>query len=285
MDSKPLAEALIWGLDFSSAPSRRKPIWQASGAWRGERVQLQALTPIFSLSAFETLLETPGPWVAGFDLPLGLPRCFVDDMGWEGGLPEVMRQLQTRFPDRKAWRDGIDAWRNSQPPGTVLPHRACDLLLPAGARSTSPLQTRYVPVALMLYEGLPRLLASGASLPGQSAGDVQRVALEAYPGWLALRVLGRRSYKNHADAARRAARAELLLALEQDRAGLGFGVNCPIELRQLMLDDASGDPLDALICLMQAAWASRQAQWGQAAEIDPVEGWIVGANLSQRQPA
>ncbi len=277
MDSKPSTETLLWGVDFSSAPSRRKPIWQAIGEWRGEQVQLRALTPHYSLADFEKVLAEPGPWLGGFDLPLGLPACFVRDMGWGSDLPQVAQQMRGRFPDRKAWRIGIDAWRATQPAGQVLPHRACDVLLPEGARSTSPLQTRYVPVALMLYEGLPRLLASGATLPGQVTGDPHRIALEAYPGWLALRVLGRRSYKNKDDPARRAARLELLEALEQDAAGLGLSVQCPEALRQCMLDDASGDPLDALICLLQAAWASRQSRWGQPVALNPIEGWILGA--------
>ena len=40
------------------------------------------------------------------DLPLGLPRCFVDDMAWPADLPGLVHQLRHRFPDRKAWRVG-----------------------------------------------------------------------------------------------------------------------------------------------------------------------------------
>jgi len=28
---------------------------------------------------------------------------------------------------------------------------------------------------------------------------------------------------------------------------------------------------------VQAAWAQRQACWGLPAQVDPLEGWIVGA--------
>ncbi|MDD4887517.1 MAG: DUF429 domain-containing protein, partial [Thiomonas sp.] len=44
-----------------------------------------------------------------------------------------------------------------------------------------------------------------------------------------------------------------------------------------MLLDASGDSLDAALCLLQAAWASarRTQNWGLPPQIDPVEGWIV----------
>jgi hypothetical protein len=49
-----------------------------------------------------------------------------------------------------------------------------------------------------------------------------------------------------------------------------------------LVDDASGDSLDAVLCLVQAAWAvSRQAQgatrYGLPDDMDPLEGWIVTA--------
>lgn len=275
MDSKPPAEAVFWGVDFSSAPSRRKPIWWASGRWVGGRLRLESLNPLTGMADFEALLRQPGPWVGGFDLPLGLPRRFADDQGWGPDAGGLARSLRAAHADRAAWKRAIDAWRAGHP--GALPHRRCDTLLPAGARSTSPLQTRYVPVALMLFEGLPRLIAAGVSLPGQARGDAQRVALEAYPGWLARAVLGRRSYKNAADVERRAAREELVDALLADAAGLGLRCELPAPLRALMLADASGDPLDAWLCLLQAAWAWRQPGWGQPADVDPLEGWIVGA--------
>ena len=47
------------------------------------------------------------------------------------------------------------------------------------------------------------------------------------------------------------------------------------------LADASGDRLDAVLCLLQAAWALRQHEQGHACwglpEFDPLEGWIATA--------
>lgn len=275
MDSKPPANSAFWGVDFSSAPSRRKPIWWACGRWADGLLRLDALTPLPRMADFEALLREPGPWVGGFDLPLGIPRRFADDQGWGPDAAGLARGLRAAHTDRAAWKRAIDAWRADHP--GPLPHRRCDTALPAEARSTSPLQTRYVPVALMLFEGLPRLIEAGVSLPGQAAGDPQRVALEAYPGWLARAVLGRRSYKNADDAERRQARVELINGLLADAAGLGLALALPTTLRQCMVDDASGDPLDAWLCLLQAAWAAGRPGWGQPAGLDPVEGWIVGA--------
>ena len=47
-------------------------------------------------------------------------------------------------------------------------------------------------------------------------------------------------------------------------------------------NDPKGDRLDAVLCLMQAAWAQRQREqgdtrWGLPADMDPVEGWILSA--------
>ena len=47
--------------------------------------------------------------------------------------------------------------------------------------------------------------------------------------------------------------------------------------RDALVDDARGDALDAVLCLMQAAWASKQPGWGLPANLDPLEGWIVSA--------
>ena len=47
--------------------------------------------------------------------------------------------------------------------------------------------------------------------------------------------------------------------------------------RDALVADAQGDLIDALLCLVQAAWASTQPGYGLPAEVDPIEGWIVSA--------
>ena len=46
-------------------------------------------------------------------------------------------------------------------------------------------------------------------------------------------------------------------------------------MRAPLVADASGDRLDAVLCLAQAAAASRLERYGLPDEIDAVEGWIV----------
>ena len=48
------------------------------------------------------------------------------------------------------------------------------------------------PVAYMLHEGVPLLIAAGVHMPALHEGDATRVALEAYPGLLARELIGAR---------------------------------------------------------------------------------------------
>lgn len=151
------------------------------------------------------------------------------------------------------------------------------------------------PVAFMLHAGLPLLLQAGITLPGlhdgaasnrNDVGQPMRVALEAYPGLLAREVLGRRSYKSD-DKARQTperliARKDLITALEQGQTRLQLHLKLSHAQRDALVDDGSGDALDAVLCLMQAAWAqvrfaAGDPLYGLPADLDPLEGWIITA--------
>jgi hypothetical protein len=137
----------------------------------------------------------------------------------------------------------------------------------------------------MLHAGVPLLRAAGVQLPAHgpdavAAGPAEapaRVALEAYPGLLAHELLGRRSYKNSDAPDRLIARKDIVDALEQGRTRLGLRLKLGTAQREALVDDASGDRLDAALCLVQAAWASSQAGYGLPKEVDVVEGWITSA--------
>ena len=64
----------LLGVDFTSAPSPRKPITVARGTLRDACVSLQRVDALPDFAAFEALLREAGPWVGAFDLPFGLPR-------------------------------------------------------------------------------------------------------------------------------------------------------------------------------------------------------------------
>ena len=126
-------------------------------------------------------------------------------------------------------------------------------------------------------------------MPGLCDGDPDRVALEAYPGLLARSVLGGISYKsddkNRQTSERLIARKRLIHALECGQAPLLQTMGVRLKLshaqRDALADDACGDSLDAVICLLQAAWGLAQHQAGHPRyglpPCDPLEGWIVTA--------
>ncbi len=267
------------GCDFSSSPTRRKPIVLASGQVLGTRVQLQGLKTFETLEAFGHWLTQPGEWVGGFDLPFGLPRELVETLGWPTDWSACMDHYATL--SREQIRDQFAAFCNARPLGGKFAHRATD-----GPAGSSP-SMKWVnpPVAYMMHAGVPLLRRAGVHLPGLCDGDRRRVALEAYPGLLAREVLGNTSYKSDDKAKqtpeRLLARRELLSALERGQTRLGLRLVARHALMNRLAEDASGDALDATLCLMQAAWSEQQHAAGHPCYglpgCDPLEGWIATA--------
>jgi hypothetical protein len=268
---------MLLGCDFSSAPTRRKPIVLAFGRIEASRVVLGRIEKVDSLQAFGQFLAQPGDWVGGFDVPFGLPRELVEHLGW----PTDWRACMAHYAQlsRAEIRDTFAAYCDARPAGAKFAHRRFDKL----AGSSPSMKWVNPPVAYMLHAAVPLLLAAGVHIPGLHAGDTRRVALEAYPGLLAREVLERRSYKSDDKAKqtpdRLIARKDLLAALEQGRTRLGLRLKCTHAQHDALVADASGDTLDAVLCMLQAAWAVQQGAplYGLPADLDPLEGWIVTA--------
>ncbi len=270
------ARAAILGVDFTSAPRRAKPIVVARGrAERGAFV-LDAIEPLADWAAFERLLAVPGPWIGGFDFPFGLPREAVRDLGWPTTWGALVCHCAAM--GRESFRATLDAYRARRPAGDKYPHRTTDR--PAG--SHSPIKLVNPPVALMFLEGAPRLAAADLHIPGLRDGDTARVAVEAYPGFAA-RALTRESYKSDEarkqTPARRTARAAIMRALRRDGGPLGLRLTGDPAVLAALVDDATGDRLDAVLAALQAAWCWRRRarNFGLPLRIDPLEGWIATA--------
>jgi Protein of unknown function (DUF429) len=267
---------LLLGIDFTSAPSRRKPITVARGMLAGSRLALQRVDALSDFESFEAMLRERGPWLGAFDFPFGLPRELVEALHWPRDWLALMYHYAA-LP-RATIREQFAAFCAARPAGRKFAHRACDI--PAG--SSPSMKWVNPPVAYMLHAGVPRLIDAGVHLPALHHGDATRVALEAYPGLLARELIGARSYKSDDKAKqtpeRLIARKDLLEALEQGKSRLGIRVAMSHAQRDALAADASGDRLDALLCLVQAAWASTRAHHGLPSEVDPLEGWIVTAD-------
>ena len=269
----------LLGIDFTSAPTRKKQITVAHGHIQRDCVSLRRVDTLPTFGEFEALLRQPGPWIGAFDFPFGLPRELIEALGWPREWPALVRHYAAL--SRPQIRDAFAAFCAARPAGTKFAHRACDI--PAG--SSPSMKWVNPPVAFMLHAGAPRLLDAGVHLPGLSEGDVTRVALEAYPGLLARELIARRSYKSDTRAQqtpeRLIARKDIVDALEQGRTRLGLRLRLTHAQRDALAADASGDRLDAVLCLMQAAWASLRPRHGLPTQIDPLEGWIVSAVPAQ----
>lgn len=274
-----MSDAVI-GCDFTSSPSRRKPIVLASGRSSGGRVQLLKLERLDTLGSLGAWLQQAQPWVGGFDMPFGLPRELVVQLGWPTEWLACIRHYSS-LP-REQIRSTFKAFCDARPVGGKFAHRATD-----GPAGSSP-SMKWVnpPVAYMLHAGVPLLLQAGVLLPGLHGGDPQRVALEAYPGLLAREILGNRSYKSDDRAKqtpeRLIARKDLITALENGATRLQLRLKLSHAQRDALADDASGDSLDAVLCMLQAAWAQQKHEagaprYGLPEQVDGLEGWIITA--------
>jgi len=281
------ASPVLVGCDFSSSPSPRKPIVVALGHAKAGRVQLQSLLRLHTLAAFADWLQQPHAWVGGFDLPFGLPRELVAHLKWPTDwLPCMQHYAALRRADI---RNTFKAFCDARPVGGKFAHRATDT--PAG--SSPSMKWVNPPVAYMLHAGVPLLIDAGVTLPrlhtpAATSTTPSRIALEAYPGLLARELIGNTSYKSDDKTKqtpdRLIARKQLLQALEIGQTRLGLRLKLTHAQHDTLVDDASGDSLDAVLCMVQAAWAQAQFEAGDAhyglPVCDPLEGWIVSASAT-----
>jgi hypothetical protein len=272
----------VFGIDFTSAPSRRKPISCVECRLDGTTLRFVALHLWPDFEGFTSFLASPGPWIAGLDFPFGQSRRFIETIGWpqdwEGYVGHVASMSRASFVA------ALTDYRTPRAAGDKEHRREVD----KATGAISPQKLFGVPVGLMFYEGARRLLASDIHIPLLRPGDRSRIVVEAYPGVRVREMIGRRSYKND-DRARQtadqlAARREVLAQLlsRDPEAPHGLQITAPMTLA----DDPSGDALDALICAVQAAWATLQpdGRFGIPAGADPLEGWICDPGIAVIAP-
>jgi len=284
-----LAGDLLLGVDFTSAPSRRKPITVAIGRWnaarRRPRYRLVEVLGLETLDEFRRFLETSGPWLGGFDLPFGQPRPLVEHEGWPTEWPAFV-EFYCGCP-RPLLRETFRRWCDARPPGHKFAWRKTDT--PAG--SSPAMRWANPPVAWMMHAGIGPMLAAGLAFPAHrrppARGRPRRIALEAYPGFTARQVC-RESYKSDVIAAqtapRAAARRTILAALVAGTAGLDVRLEISAAWSRRLLADGGGDLIDAVICGLQAGHAAMRRDYGLPRDLDPLEGWIAAVPPSPPVP-
>ena len=269
----------VFGVDFTSAPQPRKPITCVEACLSGDRLIVEQLYNFTDFVQFEAFLQTPGPWVAGFDFPFGQPRKLVTNLGWATDWDKYVKHLaclgQTGF------EQVIKEYRNSRPAGDKHHMRTTDRL----ARSVSPMMLAGVPVGKMFFQGAPRLLFSGLNIhPCRPTAD-NRTALEAYPALVARKFIQSQGYKNDKKPkqtpAQEMARRDLVEGLLSSQLPKQYGLSLEIKttMAEVLVLDPSADQLDSLLCAIQAGWAISQPLFGIPTDCDPTEGWIVDPAL------
>jgi Protein of unknown function (DUF429) len=271
----------IYGLDFTSAPNRRKPLVALGCALEDAVLRVEGAEEMTHLAGFECFLAKSGPWVCGMDFPFGQPRSLVSALGWpegwEGYVGEVAGLSKEEF------EGAIRADMARRPAGNKYRYRLAD----RRSGSSSAMMLFRVPVGKMFYRGAPRLLEAGVRVEPCRRTGSDRVAVEAYPAIVARRFLARASYKNDERSkqttAHRAAREKLVAGLGSEalREVYGFVVEMDRSWERQFVRDPSADALDSLLCAVQAAWAytRKDEDYGVPPECEPNEGWILDPEL------
>lgn len=271
----------IFGLDFTSAPTRRKPITCASCRLQATQLTVQACLALPSFADFEAFLGQDGPWFAACDFPFGQPRKLIERLNWPAewqAYVECIVQL-----GKFGFEEALNRYREQQPVGDKLHLRVTDRL--AGA--CSPMMLHRIPVGKMFFQGVPRLLAAGVSILPCHPTPADRIAVEGYPALVARHWSQRRSYKSDEHAkqtpAQRAVRQAIVAGIRSPELHSLYGITLSItdELAEQLINEPMGDQLDAVLCAIQAAWAYTQRERGYG--IPPgheAEGWIVGAGYN-----
>jgi hypothetical protein len=267
----------VLGLDFTSAPSKRKPITCVESSLKGCTLVAERLRTLNSLEEFETFLQHDGPWIAGIDLPFGQPRRLIDNIGWPANSwEEYVGFLSQRSAEE--FDQILKGYKKDRPKGDKQHLRRTDEL----AGSKSPMMMYGVPVGKMFFRGAPLLAKSLACIIPCRPTDSDRLVVEAYPGIVA-RKWSDGSYKGESPSkdttARKMQREGILSKILSSSLTELYGLELHMEgiSAETLISDPKGDRLDSLLCTIQAAWAysAKQDGFGIPADADPLEGWIV----------
>lgn len=264
----------IYGIDFTSTPSSKKPLTCISCEFDNETLFCREVILLNDFPKFEAALLREGPWVAGIDFPFSLPRKFIQNMDWPLEWRDYV-SLVSKL-SRAEFKNLLDAYKKPRPSGDKEHRRETDKMF----GGVSPQKQYGVPVAQMFHAGAPKLLASEANIAFLRKTPDDRMIFEAYPGALARQIIGRIPYKSDTKSKQTTPQQNARLELFEKLCSEKFSelLTFKIKANKFWADDPSGDKLDALLCAVQAAyaWKHRHSNYGVQKDVDPTEGWIVG---------
>lgn len=302
----------VYGIDFTSSPSARdsqakaaKWMTLASCNLEGKLLIIDSFEKLNGekkddYSPFVSTLSSDGPWIAGIDVPFGMPlecieyfrwlRC--DDAGQDWST--YVERCRT-VNNRKKFKQLIESWRhpiktNSKGENErVRKYRLVDK--PIGAQS--PMNCIRPAVGSMFYEVCGRIRSSPASIPPVRIREGEtRTIVEAYPRLVADRFIGNNNYKE-ADGLEDVRKhiLEQMSCNESDsivRTWYGVSIEIEDDLANQCVKDRDGDKLDSVMCALQAAWSWKSPNRGMpicdssvVQSVIALEGWVADPYLSK----
>lgn len=279
---------LIYGVDFTSAPSKTKPIVCAIAQLHPSNCSISTLTiegfeRFDDLEIFMDFLRRSPKWIAGVDFPLGLPRRLIENLQWGSWQAYVQRVGQMT---KQEFVETLNQYRQGRAVGDREHLRETDRLRGA----ISPMKVYGVPVGKMFFAGAPRMLKAGFSiLPCYPTQD-SRIVMEVYPALVARSLIDKRTGKQSYKSDTRQKQTTAMYDLRQQminawrRSPDYHPIQAQYQLQLAISDrlcdecvaDATGDTIDAIFASIQTAWSWQQPNLGIPESCDRLEGWICG---------
>lgn len=271
----------VYGIDLTSAPSHRKPITCADCTLEYGIMYFNDIKYIETFDRFDEFLTNGTEWIAGMDFPFGQPRKLICNLGWPLSWKDYVGFIDKM--GRQKFEDTLKEYRKQRPEGDKHHLRDTDKI----AKSCSPMMLCGVPVGKMFFQGSPRLLKSGVSILPCHKNGSQRIVVEAYPKLVTKKLITKPQYKNDTKKKQtsqlRKARQEIVKNLRSGciRFYYGFDVALKEDFATKIIDDPTGDCLDAFLCAIQAGWAYEHRELGYGIPDGfELEGWIVDPELN-----
>ncbi|MEA5480448.1 hypothetical protein VB774_22675 [Pseudanabaena galeata UHCC 0370] len=264
----------IYGIDFTSAPSKTKVITCAESFLEADILHIEKFYRFIDFLSFMEFLQRSPSWIAGVDFPLGQPRKLIENLQWGETWAEYVALIGQMT--KQEFVETLNQYRQGRANGDREHLRQTDRLTGA----ISPMKIYGVPVGKMFFEGAPRMLKAGFSILPCHPTDDPRIVMEIYPALIARNIIGKQSYKSDSKQKQTSEMKFLRQKIiNQVRSPLssskyGFVVEINQQLDGECVGDASGDTIDAVLAAIQAAQASRQVNYGIPETCDRLEGWI-----------
>lgn len=154
-----------YGLDFTSAPSTRKPITCAAAMLADGLLRVEEVTVLTDFGAFERFLAEAGPWGAVLDFPFVQPLRLLAGLAWPLAWSDYVARFGALGDDTARFEAILHDYRAPRPAGDKEHPRATDV----GATSCSPMNVANPPVGKLFFRGAGR--ARGVSRAHRAALD------------------------------------------------------------------------------------------------------------------